>query len=369
MTKQKSLLIFTGAGFSKALNPEFLTTAEIYEKIKNDGQIHDLETFTQSAEGKIRDVEYLARTIYKTLEEHKMIAGSALRGLSSQAGPPLELLNEAVPAPKIKGSFRDKRGGMLDTDALNEITSQYANWQKSLNYINSQVLNKLFDVALNSTAIADFRVFMKDLEASNLKPVIFSTNYDKAIRFLQKNPNYYLQAGSNKVDIDAIINQRHDIDYFPLKGMLDWRLADDEKTIYQGLKIENSVANLVVMVLEDSSNYENLKFPHDMLYKKFKEELQKADCLLFIGFSFRDDFVGQLIKERLQDTNEESKIQKVVIVNQAESGSQELKDLKSNIEKIFAEFSENNKDNFHQDLDGKGFVARTAKKDIIPYLL
>ena len=334
----KKLLIFTGAGFSKALDEAFPTTNEILQQINSAEPITNLSKFRYRTDfanyqdPNIQDVEHLAQVIYKDYRNRlKRVIGELEATLSPQQHPPILISDESIERP-ILYSQRWVR-----TKVLDEITSRLDALQKALSYINTEVLKRLASVQLDSDRINKLQKFITDLKKHfNLN--IFSTNYDKVIGLIQQSRYYYLKPHSDEIDIKKIINQQHDINYFPLKGMVDWRFSDDRQAIYQGLIPGSSIADAVVMTLENDAKYEDLQFPHKELYGKFKQELQTADYLLFIGFSFRDERVVKLLKQRIeQNKANQSKICKIVIINKEKSGSAELLALEKKIQEIFAQ--------------------------------
>ena len=310
--KQEKLLIFTGAGFSNALSSRFLTTREMYKKIKeaqgqSDGIInldYFESCFDEPNKSEI-NIESLAKKI------------STNRQLIKQLHPnPNESIN-------LSGDHQPVTG-----------TSQQIqdNWQASLDYINQNVLNELFSVRLLLSSKSYFKKFIKEIQKYFVEFNIVTTNYDRAIRQLQDNPHYYLRDDC-EVNIEAILQQNADgYCYIPLKGMLDWRWTDNaagfrrddsplrgilgarwarrRKIIEQGFKIfGNTIEESVVMTLENESG--NLQSPHKQLYDKFEQELQTSNRLLFIGFSFNDELVNEVIR-----TLTSKKIKRIVIVTQ-----------------------------------------------------
>ena len=310
---REKLLIFTGAGFSKALSSKLPITREMLEQAVAGDGVTNLDYFQCFFNhSNDMDVETLAKTISNCLESVKQLTSCNYKN------PHTSVIGDQ-PSDGIGNKLRRLRD----------------DWQKSLSHINQQVFNQLIDVELDDGAEEKFRKLITKLDEKYIFNIV-TANYDTAIRQLQNKPRYYLN-DYNIVDIQKIIKRGTKLyRYIPLKGMLDWRFKDQgRKVIVEGLKPANDINDSVMMTLEDVSKYEDLQYPHREFYDTFKKLLGEAERLLVIGFSFRDDIIGDLIQQQIKQN---TKIQKIAIINQETADSQALRDLKEKIHDLLIDY-------------------------------
>lgn len=202
-----------------------------------------------------------------------------------------------------------------------------------MEYLNSTVLDNLYRDQLSAGGqknAAIFERFLTDLGKS-FEFKIFSTNYDNLIRHINSEADYYLvkKAGTlkNVIDTNKLVKEGGPYTYIPIKGMLDWRKEGDRWV--EGNRRTNPLSESVIMFLENASvpNEE----PHISLYQEFEKELVAADSLLFIGFSFHDAPIQQLIQD-CPNINEKKKI---IIVSKSDS-PEDVKEFRNHLKVVFA---------------------------------
>ena len=306
LAKEK-LLIFTGAGFSNALVGKMFTTQGFYRRLREDGanEWPHLAYFSGLINERT-DVETLAREI-------------------SAAKHAVNVL-----APKLGDYIAIRRStGSSVADTSSQKLS--AGFQEMLDRINSKVIHEL-DCTKISTKDADninsLKDFLRKLEQM-FSFNIFTTNYDNLMReHVLFNKNYYLEYKdntSNVVNMDKLVDEGKPYSYIPLKGMLDWQRLDGDAVIEKH-SFENDIQKSIIMSLEETG--EPSGYPHDFLYDKFKEDLIEAERLLFIGFSFRDKPINNIIK------NQKLKAKTACIVT-LDSEPEQLKKFKEHLGGIF----------------------------------
>ena len=202
----------------------------------------------------------------------------------------------------------------------NEIVKKLQNQLKSINEHVIYNLNCDSDsrimgsrqklVAQNIDEIKDFLQTLKE----NFNFKIFSTNYDNLIRQIHPNPRYYIETesaiSSSIVNIRKLIKGDDNYAYIPLKGMIDWRRSRNG-IIIEGHEYEKNYDNQVIMPLEDTSTPE--RHPHKEMYDALIKEIKESHMLLFIGFSFRDTFINNL----LQSYHNEDLTEQIIIVTKS----------------------------------------------------
>ena len=330
MNNKKSLLIFTGAGFSKALNLDFPLTNEIYDRIKDE--ITYLNYFKYYYEtdfqSEIRDVEILAHVLSSHVQPIE------------QSIHILHKCQEYTQSEKYDVfDHGNLQGGAGPTDHLQPIRRTC---RANLKHIHEAVLKPLFTTQPKSDAVTKMKYIIEQLK-KKCQLNIFSTNYDRAIRPILLDKDYYLDDSEVKIDLLFNPDNPNGYCYIPLKGMLDWKLIENTMTIYQMPKFEQKIENSAVMPLQDTSGFQ--KLPHKELYDKFQEELGKAEYLLFIGYSFRDEAINEAIR-----AIDSSKIKGLAIVHK-ESGETEQEIAKKGVA-----FQEKIKQDLFPDYQGKPFI-------------
>ena len=279
MAKRK-LVVFTGAGFSKAIASGVPTTKDFYDK--------HISVDYENGASAMRHMDYLKSLLGEDMDIETIAQeADAIRSSISR-------LSRSKDYIRVHGSGYDT--GDRQSSEIQE------NLTEALDYLNNLALDKL-----DCTSLIDMgkgvqknikltRAFLSDLR-SKFSFRVFSTNYDNLFRYMQDDPNYYLErkAGAlNVVNIDKLGNRGDPCPYIPLKGMLDWvRGAGD--LITQGKRHYNSPDDSVIMQFQHIHDPED--HPYREFYKEFEEDLAASDIWLFIGFSFRDRYINRLIRK------------------------------------------------------------------------
>ena len=311
MTK-KRLLVFTGAGFSKSIADGIPTTKDLYDKhIVDNPNVVAIDYFNALLGGEV-DIETLAR----------------------------KMRNVEVSASHLSRPDDYIRMHGLGYDTGDMVSSMLReNLSKALDYINDLALEKLDCTSLDSLGrgvqknIRQTKKFLNDL-CEKFDFNIFTTNYDNLIRHIQDDRDYYLENKEGlslpTVNIAKLVNAGKSYSYIPLKGMLDWRQEGD--SIVQGYRRNNGIDDAVIMQFQNV--FDSKDSPHKEFYEKFDKDLSTAELLLFVGFSFRDRYINDLLKEhsssfrrvitvtKLSDKNEIDKFKKLTesIFSGSESG-------------------------------------------------
>ena len=288
MQIKRRLLIFTGAGFSNSLSPKFFTTQGFYDVLKEgkEGFLEHLGYIEGRLDSESRDknAESLAQKISQIIYSLKMLANEHERIMVSGAAAPLNN-DSSKNRAALENQFISLRRH------INEIVLKHL----------GQNLNQ--KERKHATEVRDF--FYKLAEQFNLN--IFSTNYDKLIKYLHDLYGYHLEGPDNIVNPNKLMQDGKPFSYIPLKGMLDWREdEDDPGIIKEGLDLRHTYENIITMPLEDRSAPS--REPFKSFYQFFGKQLESASHLLFIGFAFNDIHINPLIN------NHSASYKKVVVV-------------------------------------------------------
>ena len=99
---------------------------------------------------------------------------------------------------------------------------------------------------------------------------------------------------NNATDNPIYLNKLH--------GSVNWQMQNDEgKTIIKISDIGHRYEDLDVMIAPTLGEKDYGKTPFSELTERFKKTLEDIDVLIVIGFSFRDDKLNKIIKDKLKD--------------------------------------------------------------------
>ena len=316
MKQEKRLLIFTGAGFSKSIDDSLLTTKELYDQhITEANGISHLPLISYWLGKDNLDVEAIA-------QKYRNVAG-AFTTLSDQSYT--DSTEIIVSAPGYQSN---------NVPPMN-IAKQC---RESMTRLNEIVIDKLDRQTLSKIAQDNVKRCETFLKALGTKYTfdIFSTNYDNLIRHIQDdNHNHYLEKETgalNVININKLINEGSPYSYIPLKGMVDWRR--EEGKLIQSKQHVNNIADSIIMPLEQT--WAPDQEPHKTMYNKFESEAALADALLFIGFSFRDRYINDVLTAKTNSS------QKIIVLTKFDSDAfDQFKTMTHT--RIFKKFAKNSK--------------------------
>ena len=321
MTKKEEILIFTGAGFSKAMSPDFPTTAEMYDKIfakydpdLNDGVVHEIfsrynlraDNFNYLKIKTLDDLDNQVSRSHAKATPSNLTAEAFMQRLQKTQNSIKELMTSGG-----NFSFRGKdssysMGGNCD-DYLDFL-------QEFMHNINKAVYKQLdcrkWELAERGQ---ECRQFLENIQSS-YSVTIFSTNYDNFFKRKVYSPEewrYYLKPDEETVDLSKFLTQAKPFTYVPLKGILEWfRYGNNE--IRESSQHADTDLPLTIS-LEHVGQPEVKVGEFKSFYEHFESRISVATYLIFIGFSFNgDSYINNLILDNLQPH------QKMIIITDGE---------------------------------------------------
>ncbi len=273
MQTRKRLLIFTGAGFSASMSESLLITADFHKKhilgsrYANDERFEYIDSRLDPTD---KDAESFARRLADAIAGIKLLADD---------GSQLSLSGQGY-------SF----GGAAE--------GHKEHFEGFLKHINTELLSSLDCVTPppdTKEPRQHFKKFLAKLK-EGFDFNIFSTNYDNLFNHILPSPRYYLN-DLNEIDLIKLTSDHAPYSYVPLKGRLDWNYSDGK--LVQHIKRSTDLKNAFIIPLEWTLNPEEHSHGNDhmQLYQKFDIDLKTSSVLLFIGFSFRDKYINEMLSK------------------------------------------------------------------------
>lgn len=313
------IVIFAGAGASKAVNPtKYPTTIEFFQNlpdnIKSDLIFSNLESYLRNNKPKSApiDIEEILWAIYE-LEDFT----NAITNKENLIG---WFLNDL----KLFQSL----GAKYDINPLIDVSRELVRKASELSKrIDEQVYSFYAESPNLSDLQANWLPLLRNLGKRKEQIEIFTTNYDVVIEtaidiLSQENNLANIKTGRvNTVQpyLDTTLweeqkdNQQNDKEVFglltKLHGSIDW--SRNVNTIYVGTPLYTGDPGKHVILYpgykggyyssNNTTQKRNISFgpPINMFHQHFEKTLGKSDVLIFIGFAFRDNHINELIVNKI----------------------------------------------------------------------
>lgn len=295
----KNILIFAGAGASKAVNPiEFPTTLEFFEKLP--GEITETQLFKQvvsfvqgQKDDQIVDIEEVLWTLQDllkfALDYSRSSTFTAYMLQSNRLAQPLG-------AGHNLGHF-DSAIRRAQTD-VSRLVSQ----------INARVYELYADEPDEDTLEGNWLPLLRELKAREWRTDIVTTNYDTVIetaisavypedydRFLglkgRTRKQLDLNAWQDPSTSKGLLTKIH--------GSLDWQI--NGKSIFVGSPVYTGDHAKHAIIYPGFKGTETAYY-FSFMHRYFGDRVEEADVLIFIGFAFRDDYVNRILERTKPST-------------------------------------------------------------------
>lgn len=304
------VVIFAGAGASKAVNAEqFPTTVEFFkiipDHIKNMRFFRFAEEFLRrdikSDEIDIEMILWAIQTIrddFSNLLDNKYITGSLF-----QSG----ILNNIIQSRdmgSISEIIRQVKSECDDLiDDINSLVYEIYSYEPEIKEIENNWLN----------LISDWDGVGKSLE-------IITTNYDIVIESALTHINGP-ETARQWFGIDGSIRRKINFRYWDnaldrhgrltkLHGSLDWKKSGKEIHVGDAVFTGDHEKHLIIY-----PGFKNSKFSEhfEKFHSYVSEVISESEVLIFIGFAFRDNYINQMIRENIDRSS------RVYIINPDDS--------------------------------------------------
>ena len=308
------ILIFAGAGASKAVDPTiYPTTIEFFEKlpdkIKSNDIFKNLEGYLRQGKPKDAplDIEEILWAIYE-LEDFS----AAISNKGNLIG---WFLNDL----KLLQSL----GGNYDVNPLKNVAKDLVDKAFQLTrQISEQVYSFYADPPNQRNLETNWLPLLRNLGKRKEQIEIFTTNYDVVIEtainiLAQENDLVKIKTGRvNTVQpyLDtALWEEQKDKENFglltKLHGSIDW--SRSVNTIFVGTPLYTGDPGRHVILYpgykdgyypsNSTTRKRDISFgpPINLFHQHFEKTLEKSNLVIFIGFAFRDNHINELIVNKI----------------------------------------------------------------------
>ncbi|MHA2277338.1 MAG: SIR2 family protein [Candidatus Kariarchaeaceae archaeon] len=280
------ITLFFGAGASKAFGypttVDFIKIAEpalnssklsidIYDYLKSYKQIVDIEMVLWEIHDLIQICESLEKkdTYYRWLFDNTTIKFNKM----AQQFPGL---------PKATNHFKSE--SIKISDAINKLVYD-TYWQDP-----KGEPDKIYKTLINSLSEQSISIFTTNydllIERSymNEDPGLFTDGFDYVYgQHIYWNQDYYSDSPVKLYKLHGSLNWKRQPDGLIYKiPVNDFTKHDDHVIIYPGFKGLSTVS------------------PFDFMHERFKTVLLESQACIFIGFSFRDEYINKIIFDALE---------------------------------------------------------------------
>lgn len=290
-----SILIFAGAGASKAVDPEtYPTTVNFFEKLPEHitSQPAFQSTVSFLREGnpdKVIDIELLLWSL-KELKEFFTKAGSQsdIAGWMIQSGHIHRLANLSS---SNLGNFQE-----IARFSLHGI-------ENLIDAINQRVYDLYGRPPSEEQLAKTWRPLLKGCSSITKRVEVITTNYDVVIESALGEPPIVDLGWKGSVfrTLDRSLWERHAPErsrglLTKLHGSVHWGL--DGETVYaEGPKFKGKHENHAIIYPGFKGRPESAIFT--AFHEHFRREVRAAKALIFIGFAFRDPYINEILSEAL----------------------------------------------------------------------
>lgn len=259
----------------------------------------------------------------------KRLDRSSLSFLNAFLG--IEGVSDVEHVIQMIGSLESLRGSGLMKRFFkkNKVSLDIAGKQRTLNDVlrlcgrlNENIKDQVFREyetnprTLGASTEAFFTLFTMIASHQTKKQdiVVFSTNYDRVIEeCCTRLPEFDLVDGFvhkprsrtyswDSEEFEREPEDNHLVKFFKLHGSLNWRRTHEDDVVQDRSehRVSGSRRYKENILIYPASQERPSVEPFNTLYKYFEIHMRSADVFLPIGFSFRDDYINQVIKGALR---------------------------------------------------------------------
>ena len=289
----KSIAILAGAGASKAVNPEmYLTTEDFYkrlpESVTGSPLFRSVVDYLQNSQASI-DIEVVLWELQKL---------EAFLDARSLAG----IVNWMIDGDRIVKAVGIQTGLSNFVQVSDAALGEIRQLDDSIN----QCVYQFYGESPQEAALkANWLPLLEGILLHKCTVNLFTTNYDpvieKAISSLSDggkfDDGFVVDGAYRNLDVDRWKNAHlnHTSLLTKLHGSVHWARHTSGKIFAASPNFEGSHDKHVI--LYPGYKGQASEEPFASFHQHFKECLKMADCILAIGFGFRDDYINQLMSD------------------------------------------------------------------------
>src|ERR1041385_4384868 len=297
----RNVLLFAGAGASKAVDPEaYPTTVEFFERlpgaVTNDTLFALLtKRLRRGKEDTIVDIEQVLwglqelQTFLETVSSRDSVPGWFLQDgrLLQPIGVTTDFKNLTENAPRVLDFLRRLR-----------------------NAIDQQVYELYGQVPTESQLLTNWLRLLDALLTIDLRVDIFTTNYDRvievALRHVRSSSVTRVDTGRRDDDVERYLNEQTWTEsptrsggevgrLRKLHGLGDWSWDQSRKRIFVSDPLFKGDHARHVILYPGFKGVPD-KAPFNYFHSYFASRLAVVDHLVFIGFAFRDEYINDMLQ-------------------------------------------------------------------------
>jgi SIR2-like domain len=307
------IVIFAGAGASKAVNPRGYPVTEEFFNTLPQGITQ--QPLFKKLVACFSDIH--SKSSQPTDIETVLWALSELRLFMENARNP-----KSVPGWFLAGNHLKELGaGSVQLVPLHRHAPQYISViDRLVSSINALVYDLYSPVPKLPQVRGNWHALLKELLVTSDSVQVFTTNYDRIIEavasYLQRDTNTPVLDTGRRADVDSYIdeslwepdakdgNGAHLLT--KLHGSVDWARGPDRLYVsdpqYKGDHAKH-------VILYPGFKGTPTERPFTIFHQHFERCLARAATIVFIGFSFRDQYINEIIRRNVRPNA------KVVLVN------------------------------------------------------
>lgn len=289
----KNVLIFAGAGASKAVNSaEFPTTLEFFEKLPTE--ITGTQLFQQvvgfirtQKSDEVVDIEEVLWTLQNLLSFcNDYVHNSTFTAFMLQDNRLAQPLGAGHAFGSLDGAIRR---GLTEVERL-------------VSQINARVYELYAHEPDESALRTNWIPLLNELKSREWRTDIITTNYDTVIETAISSvyPNEYDRfvglRGRTRKQLDLNAWQNSDPDrglLTKIHGSLDWQISG--RSIFVGSPVYTGDHSKHAIIYPGFKGTETAQYL-SIMHRYFGDRVEEADVVMFIGFAFRDEYVNRILE-------------------------------------------------------------------------
>lgn len=289
------ILVFAGAGASAAVDAKkYPTTEGVYSmlpsSITGDPLFTQVKGFLQAGNPKTIDIEHVL---------------AALEEISNYLWQTSDI-SRIVGFMTQKDAFRMINGN-FSTSHLHSAFPDLSDRCYDLIVSIKEFLYNTYGQPPEEKKLDSWRILIEQLQAIDPAIEIFTTNYDTILENLIDMDNLNIKSGNisgrhSRLDMDLWNHPGLLLDdgygrLTKLHGSVDWQRHLGSNDYIFTCPVYTGDLQKQVALFPGGTKKEPGEWPFVKFYKHFERSVERAKQFVFIGFSFRDEYINRILQE------------------------------------------------------------------------